>query len=169
MQKKRFLATLTIVMLLGALLPGIGASNVLAQDDPGPAPVIVTFSTADGSTFRTELAQPDDIAAAVEALEGDGYAGIPIGTLEYGDGGVNAPHEWHMVDTTLEEMTIELCDGTATMVDEDLEYWVDTVGQFCPWNATVVDVEPGVAPDPDEIVALIIAIIEDILSGIIGA
>ncbi|HYH12064.1 MAG TPA: hypothetical protein VD789_06890 [Thermomicrobiales bacterium] len=168
MQKNRILASLTVVMLLGALLPGIGASNVLAQDDADPASVVVTFATADGSTFRAELSQPEDIAAVEAALAGDGNAGIPNGTLAYGDGGVNAPHEWHMVDTTLADMTIELCDGTATMVDNDLEYWVETVGQFCPWTATVVDVEPVTTPDPDEIIAQIIAILIEILSDITG-
>jgi hypothetical protein len=28
------------------------------------------------------------------------------------------------------------------MVDEDLDYWLNTVGSFCPWTATVIAVEP---------------------------
>lgn len=109
---------------------------------PG-SPAVVTFETADGSTFRAELTDAADIAAAQAALDGDGSAGIPIGTLHPGDGGVNIGHAWHMRDVTLAEVTIELCDGTATMVDENLDYWLNTVGQFCPWQATVVDVQAG--------------------------
>jgi hypothetical protein len=127
-------------------------SGSAAQVTPEAAvePVAVTFATADGSTFRTALTQPADIAAAQDALAGDGNAGIPNGTLAYGDGGINAPHEWHMEGTTLAEVTIELCDGTATMVDDDVAYWVETVGQFCPWNATVVAIDPMTPPNNGE-------------------
>lgn len=135
-----------VVALLATLVPSASLSGVAAQTDPGP--VIVTFASADGSTFHAVLEQPADIAAVQEALAGDGYAGIPNGSLAYGDGGVNAPHNWHMVDTALADMTIEVCDGTATMVDEDVTYWVEAVGRFCPWSATVIAVEPLNVTDP---------------------
>lgn len=160
------LVVLAVVVLLGSTLAGSGGA--LAQTDPYEAQaVVVTFETADGSTFRTVFEQPADIAAVEAALAGDGYADIPIGTLAYGPGGVNAPHAWHMQDTTLAEITIELCDGTASMVDEDLVYWVDTVGQFCPWSATVVAVEPLGPTDPGEqireLIARLIALLREIL------
>jgi len=139
------------VLVLALLLAGSTAGAAQSTPDPAVQPVVVTFATADGSTFRAVLAQPADIAAVQEALAGDGNAGIPNGRLEYGDGGVNAPHDWHMVDTTLADLTIELCDATATMVDEDVTYWVETVGQFCPWIATVIAVEPiDSGPNPTE-------------------
>lgn len=146
---------LALALAVLALAMSTAGSAAQATSEAGAQPVIVTFETADGSTFRAVLAQPADIAAVREALAGDGNAGIPNGTLEYGDGGVNAPHGWHMVDTALADLTIELCDATATMVDEDVTYWVETVGQFCPWIATVIAVEPvddGPAPTeaPDD-------------------
>lgn len=143
-------ALLFVVALFGTLVPSASSRVIAAQTDPGTIshPVIVTFATADGSTFRTLLTQPADIAAVQAALAGDGYAGIPTGALAYGDGGVNAPHNWHMVGTTLADITIELCDGTATMVDEDTTYWVETVGRFCPWSATIIAVEPLNPIDP---------------------
>jgi hypothetical protein len=136
------LAVLIAILLSSAnvVQPAIGAES---------EPVIVTFETADGSTFRTVLAEPTDIATAREALAGDGKAGIPTGALAHGDGGINAPHDWHMNGTTFADVTIELCDGTAAMVDEDVTYWVETVGQFCPWSATVIAVEP-LAPTGDD-------------------
>lgn len=143
-----------VVALLLAMLvlpvPTFGSAAQEATPDSAVSPVVVTFASADGSTFRAELEQPADIAAAQAALAGDGNAGIPNGALAYGDGGINAPHEWHMEGTTLADVTIELCDGTATMVDEDVTYWVETVGQFCPWTATVVAVEPVMPPDNGE-------------------
>ncbi len=134
------------VVLLSTFLGSGGAS---AQTDAA-SPVIVTFASADGSTFRAVLAQPEDISRAEAALAGDGYAGIPNGALAYGDGGVNIGHNWHMVGTTLADFTIEVCDGTASMVDADVTYWVETVGRFCPWSATVIAIEPVNQPDPDD-------------------
>lgn len=170
---------LLFVTVLFAMLVLVAPPIVIAQVDPGATsqPVIVTFASADGSTFRTVLAQPADIAAVETALAGDGYAGIPNGALAYGDGGVNAPHDWHMQDTALADMTIEVCDGTASMVDEDVTYWVETVGRFCPWSATVQAVEPvdpsdGGTEDPDdaaleqlvqEIIALLTRILDELL------
>jgi hypothetical protein len=145
----------TILIVVAALLAMMASSASpvsSAQTDGGtaPQPVIVTFASADGSQFRTVLELSGDIVAVEAALAGDGYAGIPNGALAYGDGGVNAPHNWHMVDTQLADITIEVCDGTATMVDEDEAYWVETVGRFCPWSATVVAIEPVNGTDPGD-------------------
>lgn len=162
---------LFIVTALLAMLASSMPSSLAAQTDGDSTTgsVIVTFESADGSTFRAVLELPGDIAAVKAALAGDGYAGIPNGVLAHGDGGINAPHDWHMVDTQLADFTIEVCDGTATMVDDDVAYWVDTVGQFCPWSATVIDVEPvnGINPSDDlirQLVALLIAALIAILA-----
>jgi hypothetical protein len=42
----------------------------------------------------------------------------------------------------LTEFAIELCDGNAVLVSQDVDYWVDTVGQFCPWDSYVAREEP---------------------------
>jgi len=112
-------------------------------------PLLVTFASADGSQFRAVIERPEDIARVQTALEGDGYAGIPTGALAAGDGGFNAPHAWHMTGVEIVDVTIELCDGNASFVDEDLDYWLTNVGRFCPWSATVLAAEPfGTAPTP---------------------
>lgn len=143
---------LFVVTALLAMLASSMSSSLAAQTDGDSTTgsVIVNFESADGSTFRAVLALPADIAAVEAALAGDGYAGIPNGALAYGDGGVNAPHDWHMVDTELADITIEVCDGTASMVDEDVAYWVENVGRFCPWSATVVAIEPVNGIDPGD-------------------
>jgi hypothetical protein len=149
---RRITTALLVVTALLTMLASSGSQSLVAQTDGGAnsEPIVVTFASADGSTFRTVLVHPADIAAVEAALVGDGYAGIPNGALAYGDAGVNAPHNWHMVDTELADITIEVCDGTASMVDEDVAYWVETVGRFCPWSATVVDIEPVTGTDPGE-------------------
>ena len=144
--------TMHLVAVLIALLVLPAPLGAVAQADSGATlqPVVVTFASADGSTFRTVLDQPADIASVEAALAGDSYAGIPNGALAYGDGGINAPHGWRLEGTTLADVTIEVCDGTAAMVDADLTYWVETVGRFCPWSATVLAVEPVNPPDVGE-------------------
>jgi hypothetical protein len=46
-----------------------------------------------------------------------------------------------LVDVELVDITIEVCDGTVSMVDEAVDYWINTVGRFCPWDARAVEVE----------------------------
>ena len=37
----------------------------------------------------------------------------------------------------LAEISMEVCDGLPSDVEKDLDYWVDTVKRFCPWNSFV--------------------------------
>jgi hypothetical protein len=46
----------------------------------------------------------------------------------------------------LAEVSMELCDGNAQLVEQDLAYWLNIVGRFCPWGARVaaeVAINPG--------------------------
>ena len=106
-----------------------------------PEAYVATIRTAQGKN-RADLTDPDSIAKAQAELEGGAEAGVPIGELAPGDGGVNKGHDWHVVDLEVADFTMELCDGTARMVDRDTTYWVDTVGFFCPWSGEVVKLKP---------------------------
>ena len=75
---------------------------------------------------------------------------FPIGPIDRGDGGHNF-HDgvqfifewnWHFLpdDWTLTDAANPLCDGNAVIVEQAIDYWVDTVGQFCPSGARVVAV-----------------------------
>jgi hypothetical protein len=59
------------------------------------------------------------------------------GGIAAGDGGVNSGWSWHLTDMSLTELAIELCDGTPSMVEADLDYWLGTVKTFCPWASYV--------------------------------
>ena len=78
---------------------------------------------------------------------------FPIGPIDRGDGGHNfhdvPPGEqpifewnWHFLpdDWTLTDAANPLCDGNAVIVEQAIDYWVDTVGQFCPAGARVAHV-----------------------------
>jgi hypothetical protein len=63
-----------------------------------------------------------------------------IGPIDRGNpGGHNLNWNWHFKadQWDLTELAIELCDGNAVLVEQAIDYWVDTVGQFCPWNSYV--------------------------------
>ena len=76
---------------------------------------------------------------------------FPIGPIDRGDGGHNFYPDnkqpifewnWHFLpdDWTLTDAANPLCDGNAVIVEQAIDYWVDTVGQFCPSGARVLSV-----------------------------
>ncbi len=94
-----------------------------------------------------------DLAMAERQLPFSERTLFPIGPIDRGDGGHNfhsvSPGEqrifewnWHFLpeDWTLTDAANPLCDGNAVIVEQAIDYWVDTVGQFCPSGARVVSV-----------------------------
>ncbi|MDH3292190.1 MAG: hypothetical protein OEO20_11140 [Gemmatimonadota bacterium] len=119
--------------LLGTvLLLAVGACS----DAAAPADDAVFKVDVGGETFHVSVTDAAVIAEAERRMRDGGGVGIVIGTLAHGDGGFNQPWSWHLVPATVEvvDFSIELCDGRPSMVEADLEYWVDTVKQFCPWE-----------------------------------
>ena len=93
----------------------------------------------DGQTFRVLIRDPAAIAEA-ESLIGAGQQKTLFGPLRAGDGGFNAPWSWHLEPDAIgfADVTIELCDGCPKFVENDLDYWLGTVRQYCPWTTEVV-------------------------------
>ena len=126
----------TATLALMGLALGLGACD----DDPSgpdlPAQYNVEVSGEQFTVEVTTQAQVDDM----EARLASGEEGVINGQIVAGDAGYNDPWSWHMVPATVEavDAAIEVCDGRPSMVEADLDYWLDTVGRFCPWGATVV-------------------------------
>ncbi len=61
------------------------------------------------------------------------------GAIDSTNGGFNYDWHWHFIPDQWElaEFSIELCDGLPSMVEQDLLYWVKTLGHFCPWGSYV--------------------------------
>lgn len=58
---------------------------------------------------------------------------------------MNPGHEWHVIEVEFADMTMEVCDGTVSYVD-DLGYegFVAQHGdRFCPWGAVLVGLTGG--------------------------
>lgn len=127
--------SITIVLLVGVLACGDDESPA----GPDGALYEITVPTGEGDrTFRVRIAD-DDEAAEAERLLTSGELRNISGELERGNGGFNAPYGWHLVPSSVHfaDLTAEVCDGDPEDIDEDLSYWVDTVGQYCPWGVRV--------------------------------
>ena len=124
-------------MALAALVLVGAASGARAQTTA----YVATIQTHRGQ-YRAVISDPVSVQKAwAEMVSGEDF-GVPVGRLAWGDGGVNVGHRWHVTEVTFADFTIELCDGTARMVDQNPGYWIRKVGYFCPWSGQVVGLEP---------------------------
>lgn len=122
---------------LGVLLMLAGGCDSTSMAPEPPVRYAVEVS---GETFVVEVNTADQVEQ-MEARLASGEEGVLSGELAAGDAGYNEPWSWHMVPATVHapDLAIEVCDGRPSMVEDDLEYWLDTVERFCPWGATVVE------------------------------
>ena len=117
------------------------AVTLAACNDSGTDPI-------DGSVFVIEVADEQfrilldnqQKAAQARALIGSDAAMNINGEIARGDGGFNSGFSWHLRPNTVEfvDMTMELCDGRPSFVEENVDYYVDTVKRYCPWGIKVV-------------------------------
>lgn len=93
-----------------------------------------------GETFVVGVTTPDQLQQ-MEARLTSGEEGVLSGELAAGDAGYNDPWSWHLIPSTVHtpDVAIEVCDGRPSMVEDDLDYWLETVERFCPWGATVTE------------------------------
>ena len=132
---------LLIGMLIRRLLLALSVTACGSDvDTMRPAPAQEFVIEVEGERFRirtTNLAT----ASALDARRRSGAIGVVAGRLVRGDGGFNAPWSWHLDMQSIEvpQVAIELCDGRPSMVQSELDYWVDAVGTYCPWGARVYD------------------------------
>ena len=122
--------------LLALLLTAAAACSSPAEPVFSSATYEVVVS---GETFFVKV----DGAERVKVFEtrlATGGQGVINGRLRDGTGGFNEGWSWHLDPATVEavDVTIELCDGRPSMIEENRDYWFESVGQFCPWGARVV-------------------------------
>lgn len=104
--------------------------------------ILATFDVL-GEKYSIFITNKETIEQVVAAQRGDSQATIPSGRLLKGSVSYNLPWNWHIdsEDIHMAEITIELCDGTPSQVEANLDYWVETVQRFCPWSAKIVKIE----------------------------
>lgn len=135
------------LLLLCGLLAAC-APAATATPTPPPAAlsggVLATFEAA-GDTFHVWVTNPATIDQLLALQAGESAAGIPNGKILAGPGAGdhNAPWSWHLdpEDIEMAELTMELCDGAPSYVEEHLADFTDTVGRYCPWSAQLTGLD----------------------------
>lgn len=96
----------------------------------------------DGAEDFVALTSDADIIAQARAQLAlpDSERSLHInGPIERGNGGHNLSWGWHFTPDAwvLTGSSAEVCDGGPQGVEDDLDYWVDTLQSFCPWSSYV--------------------------------
>jgi hypothetical protein len=98
--------------------------------------------TAGGEDFllRTTRASLADSVRAELRLPISQRAHV-YGKLRYAQAGENLDWSWAIEPDSwaFHHFSVELCCGSPTSVEEDLEWWMDYVQWFCPWEAYAKD------------------------------
>lgn len=108
----------------------IGSCSDATATDPDRSGFILR-EPGTNSVVRLEITNPAGFTQA-ESLVRSGVAQWVLGTPRRGDGGFNAPYSWHLdpASVTFAEVTIEACQSAASLIADDLDYWIN-FGQVC--------------------------------------
>jgi hypothetical protein len=130
--------TRAFALAFAIILSACGSDADVARPLPAQEFVIEVA----GERFRLCTSNPAT-ASALDGRRRSGTIGVVAGRLIRGDGEFNTPWSWHLDPLSIEvpDAAIELRDGRPSMVQSNLDYWVDTVRSFCPWSARVYDAQ----------------------------
>jgi len=106
-----------------------------------PRPMYFTVQVTD-ETFVMYVTDLETVELALDNLKGKNSK-IPFGELGAGDGGFNEPWSWHLVPDTVRmvDFSIEIYDGRPSFVEDELDYWLGSIGFYCPWGGKVVSAD----------------------------
>jgi hypothetical protein len=99
------------------------------------------FDTTGTEDFIAKTADPeliDKIRAELQNSPDQRFLHIH-GRIDRGNDGYNLGWSWHFIpeEWNLAEMSIEVCDGTPSYVEENLDEWLSMQDSFCPWDSYV--------------------------------
>jgi hypothetical protein len=130
---------LKAILLVLLIISTLSCSDSTTDNQDGN--VRFEFVTTGDEHFFASTSNPDIIEKARQqlALPEEERNLFINGEIERGTNQNNG-WSWHFVpgEWDLVEASIEVCDGRPSDVEEDLDYWVDNVGRFCPWSSQVV-------------------------------
>ena len=127
--------TLALLLIFVAVLPACRKPSELKGG------VLVTFDVI-GESYSLLFKNPQAIEQVLAVSRGESQARIPNGRLIKGQVSYNLPWNWHIdpQDVEMVEFTVELYDGIPSHVENDLDYWLNTVKRFAPWQADIIKV-----------------------------
>lgn len=80
-----------------------------------------------------------------EAIDnaGEGQVRVPVFDQVVAGTDCDPQWSWHVQPDQAgwADATIELCDGCPSYLEENLDDWIDQVGNYCPWSAEVESVD----------------------------
>jgi len=131
------------------------SEDMPVEDPQGPQPGSVTFRfrmQGDAQGALDFIATTSDASLIVRAREQlqlpEGSRNLHInGAILAAAAGENLGWGWRFRsdDWQLASISMELCDGNAQLVQQDLAYWLNTVRRFCPWGSHVAGEVVGLA------------------------
>jgi hypothetical protein len=129
-------------VVAGVLVAGCSAVTAPSAELRGG--VLATFRSTN-QTFKVFVTKPATINALYALQRGEATASIPNGRILRGSGAGahNTPYSWHLdpADVDMADVTIELCDGSPSYVQTHLTEYVEVIGRYCPWGATLVTLQ----------------------------
>ena len=98
-----------------------------------------------GERFTMLVVDQQSISEALDNMNGLNSM-HPIGVLEFGDGGYNKGWGWHYKPESVRmtDFSTEVCDAEPHFVQENLDYWVNTVQYYCPWAAKIISASQNI-------------------------
>lgn len=119
----------------GGSTGGTGGTTECAMPTGGG--VLAIFDVV-GQPYRVHITNQTGIDGAIALWNGTSTANIPNGTLVCEPAAYNCDWSFHVDPATVAfaEVTIEVCDGTPSYVDENCASFGN---QYCPWSAELVD------------------------------
>ena len=138
-----------LVALLSACIAGCDTSGSLAAVGDVPPNQVTFLFKMHGDVSGVDLSRchgrsgRDLRCARQVAAARERAASVHLGPIDRGNSD-NLEWNWHFVpgQWMLTELAIELCDGNAELVSEDVDYQVGTLGQFCRWSSYVASEVP---------------------------
>jgi glucose/arabinose dehydrogenase len=102
---------------------------------------LIRFRIA-GEYLSVWIEEPAFIDRARDILAG-GVSQIPLFDSLLDGTGCDPQWTWHVDPRKVRfvDSAIELCDGLPSHIEADKEYWLGTVGSYCPWTAIVEAVD----------------------------
>jgi hypothetical protein len=126
----------TFARLMGLALPACATAPDLPSDAEFVVVACPTPQLPGGERFRIRLADSTQIALANDNLDGRNQRFV-VGRLAAGDGGFNAPWNWHLKpdSTWMVESTVEACHACPSTAEAGGE---SQLGSLCIPGSQVV-------------------------------
>jgi hypothetical protein len=95
-----------------------------------------------GSETLTVWINNDEFIQEAQRLRDAGEQRVPSFSLLDGID-CDPQWTWHVdpAGAAFADVTIEVCDGLPSHIENDKRYWLETLGTYCPWSARVVSVD----------------------------